>query len=205
MSGLIKTLLLVVLGIALGAGTSLFLLWKASAKYIAQAVELRKAAEAAKKPDKPWDFWTVELENLANDLKDERQKLKQREEQIVQKEARLQLEQQELEKTRKQIEAMRSSIDQRLIEVTEGEMANLKKLSQSYTSLSPKAAVVIFKEMEETTLVKLLSIMKPDTVGQLLEEMSKQSATDQTLAKRAAMLSEKLRLIRSAAKTTPSN
>lgn len=202
MSGILKTLLLVVLGVVLGAGTSLYLLWKASATYVAQAVEVRKAAEAAKKPDKPWDFWTVELENLANDLKDERQKIKQREEQLGQREARLQLEQQELEKTRKQIETMRSSIDQRLIEVSEGEMANLKKLSQSYSALSPRAAVAIFKEMEETTLVKLLSIMKPETVGQFLEEMSKQSATDQTLAKRAANLSERLRLIRTPKPTT---
>lgn len=202
MSGILKTLLLVVLGVVLGAGTSLYLLWKASAKYVAQAVEVRKAAEAAKKPDKPWDFWTVELENLANDLKDERQKIKQREEQLGQREARLQLEQQELEKTRKQIETMRSSIDQRLIEVSEGEMANLKKLSQSYSALSPRAAVAIFKEMEETTLVKLLSIMKPEMVGQFLEEMSKQSATDQTLAKRAANLSERLRLIRTPKPTT---
>ena len=197
MRGIIKTLLLVVLGLALGVGTTLSVLWQASQKYIAQAVAVKIAAEAAKKPDKPWDFWTVELENLANDLKDERQKLKLREDQLAQREARLLVEQQELEKTRKQIEAMRSSIDQRLIEVSEGEAANLKKLSQTYSMLTPRAAVAIFKEMDETTLVKLLSIMKPDTVGPVLEEMSKQSANDPTLAKRAAMLSEKLRLIRS--------
>lgn len=197
MSGMIKTLGIVALGLCLGTGTTFFLMQKASDRIIEEAVAAHKAAAASKSPEKPWDFWTIEIENLANDLKAERERIKQREDSLALAEEALRVERQELEKTRKQIESLRSAIDQKLIEVGEGEMGNLKKLAQSYSTLTPRAAVSIFKEMDDTTLVKLLAIMKPDTVGSILEEMIRQSAGDTTLAKRAAVLSEKLRLLKS--------
>jgi flagellar motility protein MotE (MotC chaperone) len=193
---MIKTLGLVILGLVLGTGTTFYMMQKSAEVIIARAVAAKKAEVAAKIPDKPWDFWTIEMENLANDLKEEKQKVKQREESLKQAEDMIRLEKLELEKTRKQIEGVRAAIDERLIEVTEGETGNLKRLSQSYSSLTPRAAVAIFKEMDDTTLVKILSMMKPETVGTVLEEMSRQSANDPTLAKRAAVLSEKLRLLK---------
>ncbi len=196
MSKLIKTLLIVVLGLSLGAGTMSYMVWKSSEKIIEQSVKAKAAATAAKKVERPWDMWTIEMENLASDLKEENARLKQREDALVAREARVTVEQQELEKTRKQIENLRSAIDQRLIEVTEGEAANLKRLAQSYTALSARSTVAIFKEMDDTTCVKLLSMMKPETVAIVLEEMTRQAAIDPSLAKRAATLSEKLRLIK---------
>jgi len=194
------TALLVLLGLVLGVGTSLAIFWSASTRFVARATAARAAEAAAKLPEKPWDFWTIEMENLANDLRDERVRIKQHEEQLTQREARLNAEQQELEKTRKQIEELRAAIDERLIEVTEGESTNLKKLASTYSTLSAKSAVAIFREMDDTTLVKLFSLMKPDSVGPILEEMGKESATDAALAKRAALLSERLRLIKNAQK-----
>jgi flagellar motility protein MotE (MotC chaperone) len=194
------TALLVLLGLGLGVGTSLAIFWSASTRFVASATAVRAAEVAAKLPEKPWDFWTIEMENLANDLRDERVRIKQHEEQLIQREARLNAEQQELEKTRKQIEELRAAIDERLIEVTEGESTNLKKLALTYSTLTAKSAVAIFREMDDTTLVKLFSLMKPDSVGPIFEEMGKESATDAALAKRAALLSERLRLIKTAQK-----
>jgi flagellar motility protein MotE (MotC chaperone) len=190
--------LLVMLGLVLGVGTSLAIFWSASSRFVVNAVAAHADAEVAKLPPKPWDFWTVEIESLANDLRDERGRIKLRDDQLAQREARLNAEQQELEKTRKQIEEMRVAIDQRLIEVTDGEAANLKKLAQTYGTLTPKSAVAIFREMDDTTLVKLFSLMKPDIVGPIFEEMGKQTASD---AKRAALLSERLRMIKNANKS----
>ena len=195
------TALLVLLGLVLGVGVSLGVFWSASTRFVANAVAVHAAQEAAKKPEKPWDFWTIEMENLANDLRDERIRVKQHEELLSQREARLTAGQQEMEKTRKQIEELRATIDERLIEVTEGEAANVKKLAQTYATLSPRAAVAIFREMDDTTLVKLFSVMKPESVGPILEEMGKQSASDPTVARRAALLSERLRMIRNAKNT----
>jgi flagellar motility protein MotE (MotC chaperone) len=196
MSGLLKTIMLVIVGLALGSGTTLFMLSKTTDKILSKVAAAKAETEAKKIPEKPWDFWTVEMENLSNDLKEERAKIKTREEAVAQREALLAVEQRELDKTRKQIDTLRINIDQRIIEVKTEEMANLKRLSQTYATLSPKSAVAIFKQMDDTVLAKTFSLMKPDVVGTFFEEMGKQSASDPDLAKRAAILSEKLRLIK---------
>ena len=198
MNKLANPIVVILLGLIFGVGTTMGVLMQASSKLLegaSEAAKARRPAEVAE-PEKHWDFWTTEIENLANDLKEERALLKQRSEQLDQREARMQLELQELEKTRQQIEAMRTAIDQRLAEVTAGEATNLKKLAQTYSVLTPKAAVTIFREMDDTMVVKLLALMKPDVVGAIFEEISKQSASDPALAKRAAQLSERLRLIK---------
>jgi flagellar motility protein MotE (MotC chaperone) len=91
-----------------------------------------------------------------------------------------------------------------LIEVTADESKNLRTLASTYTSLTPKAAVTILREMDDTTAVKILSLMKPDVVGPIFEEMARNAATDAPLARRAAQLSEKLRLMK-ANKPTPNS
>jgi flagellar motility protein MotE (MotC chaperone) len=202
---LVKTIGIVTVGLVLGTGTTMFLLMKATNTYVARLVAMRAEAEEAKQPEKPWDFWTIEMENLSSELKEEKARLKQREEMLRQGENRLASDKLELEKTRKQLETLRASIDQRLIEVSEGEKANLKKLAQTYSSLTPKASISIFKEMDDVLVVKLLSLMKPDTVKLILEEMSRQSVSDPGMAKRAALLSDKLRLLKSAPATAPGN
>lgn len=93
---------------------------------------------------------------------------------------------------------MRRDIASRVIEINADEAKNLRMLSQTYTSLSPRAVVAIFKEMDDITVVKILSLMKPDVVGPIFEEMSRTAGTDGPLARRAAILSEKLRLMKSA-------
>ncbi len=198
MNKLANPIVVILLGLIFGVGTTMGVLMQASSKLLEGAAEVAKARRPVQttEPEKHWDFWTTEIENLANDLKEERALLKQRSEQLDQREARMQLELQELEKTRQQIEAMRTAIDQRLAEVTAGEATNLKKLAQTYSVLTPKAAVTIFREMDDTMVVKLLALMKPDVVGAIFEEISKQSASDPALAKRAAQLSERLRLIK---------
>lgn len=198
MNKLSNPIVIIVLGLVFGVGTTLGVLMQASAKLLAGAAAMaaQHVTHSGKEPERHWDFWTIEMENLANDLKEERTLLKQRSEQLDQRESRIQLEMQELEKTRKQIESMRGAIDQRLAEVTAGEATNLKKLAQTYSTLTPKAAVTIFREMDDATVVKLLALMKPDVVGAIFEEISKQSAADPALAKRAAQLSERLRLVK---------
>ena len=51
--------------------------------------------------------------------------------------------------------------------------------------------------MDDVMVVKILSMMKPDVVAPIFEEMSRTIGADGTLARRAALLSDRLRLIRS--------
>ncbi len=185
---------LIAVGLAAGLATGLGWFWHAAGSAAQKIAALRAAAPAGNRPGAPWGFWTIEIENLAADLKDEMVKQHQREEQLNEREARFTAERQELEKVRTDIEAQRQEISGRLIEIQALEAKNLRTLAQTYTNLAPTAAVEIFRGMDDTTVVKILSLMKPDTVAPILETMAK-SEVDPELARRAAALTEKLRVV----------
>jgi flagellar motility protein MotE (MotC chaperone) len=167
-------------------------------------VPLLQAAIAAHAPKEPtelkqkgWDFWTIEIENLSNELKEERLRLRKLSDQMDQRSARLASEENELAKVRSDIDALRKEIADKVIEISADEMKNIRTLAQTYTNLTPRAAVAIFKEMDDVTAVKILSLMKADVVGAIFEQMSSLANADGTpLARRAALLSEKLRLMK---------
>ena len=92
---------------------------------------------------------------------------------------------------------MRKEIAEKVIEIQADEGKNLRALSQTYANLSPKAAVAIIREMDDVTVVKILYLMKPDVVAPIFEEMSKTSDKDGLLSRRAAVISEKIRLMKS--------
>ncbi len=190
------------LSVALGVG----LCWRTLDTTIQRAA-VAAAAEARKEPDelkkKGWDFWTIEIENLSNELKEERVRLRKQAEALDQRAARLAAEEKEFAKLRADVAAMRKEIADKVIEISADEQKNIRSLSQTYANLSPRAAVAIIKELDDNTAVKILSLMKADVVGPIFEEMSKASGTDTVLAKRAAQLSEKLRLMKSNKPASP--
>ncbi len=191
------------LGILLGVGAGVGSFWTTAKQLMIAAKTAAVTAHTPAEPEAPWDFWTIEMEALAQELKDAKDALKAKEETLIQREERLAAERVELGRQRQQIEQLRKDLSGYLMEITSQELINLKPLAATYSSLSPKAVLTIFKEMDDSTVVKLLSVMKTDVVAPLFEEMSKQAQSDPAVAKRAALLSEKLRLIK-AAKTAGS-
>ena len=171
------------------------------ARFITPLLEQAIAKSLPKEPtelkQKGWDFWTIEIENLSNELKGERERLRKQADQLDQRAARLAAGEKELAKVRTDVATMRQEIADRVVEITADEQKNIRTLAQTYTNLTPRAVVAIFKEMDDGTAVKILSLMKPDVVGPIFEQMSLTVGTDGApLARRAAILSEKLRLIK---------
>ena len=179
--------------LALGVG----LCWRAAGPLLELAAAARPRPVADEKP-KGWDFWTIEIDNLSNELKEERARLRKQAEVLDQRAARLASDGKEFEKIRADLDRLRKDIGDKVIEITADEAKNIRSLAQTYANLSPRAAVSIFKEMDDTTAVKILSLMKADMVGPIFEEMCRASGSDGSLARRAAVLSEKLRLMKSA-------
>ncbi len=185
-----------VIALAMGVIAGIVPLWRAGDKLVQQAIATHiQKAKAGKAQG--WDFWTIEVDNLASELKDEKARLAKQSDLLDQRAARLANEQQELEKVRSSIEGMRNEIASKVIEIQADESKNLRVLSQTYADLSPKAAVAIIREMDDVTVVKILSLMKPDVVAPIFEEMSTTTDKDGLLARRAAVISEKLRLMKS--------
>jgi flagellar motility protein MotE (MotC chaperone) len=187
-----------VLGIVLGTLTGLGAFWRAAEGLVAAAIAAVPHSPVDEAKAQGWDFWTIEIDGLASELKEERARLRQQADLLNQRAARLSAEQQELSKLRSEIEGMRAEIGRKIVEVTADESKNLRALAQTYATLTPKGAVAILREMDDITVVKILSLMKSETVAPIFEEMAKTASPDGTLAKRAALLSEKLRLMKSA-------
>lgn len=142
-----------------------------------------------------WSFRTSELEKLINEIRAERERLDQREETIAEMETRLKAEQVEVRRLRREVERAREELRGLIVEVEEDELANLKDLATTYSQVDPAAAVTVFSQMEDDFVVKILALMKADSVSPIFEEMVK-NPNDSTMAERVARLSEKLRMKR---------
>jgi len=187
------------LALLLSVGVGLFMFWRAAMPLLAMAINARlKAVAEMPQKEKNWDFWTIEIENLSNELKEERARQHKQAEMLDQREARIAAEQKELATMRGEIEGLRNEIAEKVTVIRDDEAKNLRALAQTYGNLTPRAAVAIIRELDDVTATKILFLMKPEVVGPIFEEMSRSSATDGTpLARRAAILSEKLRLMKS--------
>jgi flagellar motility protein MotE (MotC chaperone) len=190
-------------GLMLSVALGLSLSWRTLNSIADHALATRAHKEPSEMKKKGWDFWTIEIENLQNELKEERQRLRKQADTLDQRQARIVEEEKELAKLRGDIEGMRKEIADRVVEIKADESVNVRKLSQDYANLSPRQAVAIIREMDDNTAVKILSLMKPDVIGPIFEEMSKTAGTDGPLARRVALLTEKLRLMK-VNKATPS-
>jgi len=184
---------LVLLGIILYVGTTAGVIYKHRKELFVARVPERVAVEA---PPVLWSFKFQEIENLFDDLKAQRKRLEERELELEKAGAQLASEKKELAQMRSEIEALRKEISDTIIEIQEREYKNLKSLAQTYSNVSPQAAVTIFSEMDEAMAVKILSLMKADKVGAIFQEMAKNAAKDAELAKRAVRLSDRLRLLK---------
>lgn len=182
----------VLLGLVLGVGVGVGMFWS-QARVLVLAARASQAATKPERPEKPWDFWTLEIENLAAELKDRGAALAVREQAVASREERFAADQRELEKTRRQVEALRAEVAGALVSFDAAETKNLKTLAKTYAELTPKAAVGILRNLDETTAVKLLHLMKSDTVSAILQEMG--ASAEPELAKRAARFTDRLRVI----------
>ncbi|MEI6107835.1 MAG: hypothetical protein WCR49_12590, partial [Opitutae bacterium] len=168
------------LAMILGVGAGLVPFWRAAEVMMEHTIRLvpHKDALGGEVRDRGWNFWTIEIENLANELKGERDRMRKQAEQNAQREAQLAAERQELNKVRTEIEGLRVEIATKVIEIRTDEAKNIRTLAMTYTNLSPTAAVAIIKEMDDVMVVKILSMMKPEIVAPIFEQMSRSNMPD---------------------------
>ncbi len=152
-----------------------------------------------------WGFKTEAVDELIKELETERKNLETQQKGVLAVQSQNAAEREELDKVRVEIAAMRASIDEMVVEIQEQELKNLKTLANTYSAMNPSAIVAIFRELEENMAVKVLSFMKPDRVGPILGEMAKavDTASGESMAKRAARITDKLRLLKPLKKETP--
>ena len=144
--------------------------------------------------DYDWYFKTEEIDRYVEELQDREKALDEREESLKTLSDHLDIEREELNELKSEIERRHKALSEEIMVVRKNEITNLRNLATSYSNISPQAAVVIFEQMDQSLVVKILSLMKPDVVGLIFEEMAKNGDKDPAKARKAAQLSEELRL-----------
>lgn len=199
MKALLSPIPAVVVSLALSVGGVSFWFKQQADRMIALAVAHRDEEAEKKRPEKPWDFWTPEMENVAKELAEQRERLTRQEAELTAREARIATERKDLDDMRVQIERMRAEIDARIVQINTQEQRNLKSLVATYSKLSPAAAVAIFKQLDDPLVAKILSMMKAEATTAILEEFGREPGPDGVNVKRAAELTQRMRLLMPAA------
>ena len=145
-----------------------------------------------------WDFFNPELDQIIADLKSERDTLTSREKQLNDLATRLKAERGELDDALKGIKKIQEQVDKNLFHIKEDEAGNLKKLAKMYTAMEPASAARILRELDDTIVVKILTLVKEQETALILESLSRMGEAE---TRRAAAISESLR---SAISTKPS-
>lgn len=184
--------LIALIAVVLGVGTQALVLMRL-AVVPEPVVDPHAAPEAPKFVD--WSFITPEIEAMRTELKERLAAVDAREAELRDFELRLKAERAEIEKIKREVDRMRATVESTIISVETVEQKNLKTLATTYSSMTPAAVLTIFRQMDDDAVVKILSYMKPDRVGQILEEMARTKDGEGALAGRAAVISNKLRLL----------
>jgi flagellar motility protein MotE (MotC chaperone) len=165
--------------------------------------QLNAVVEAELQKVQPsWAFKNPELDQALAEIKMERDALHQRQLQLDELEKRLAIERAEIYSATQAVFKLQTELDRVVLRIKDDEVTNVKKLSKIYTAMAPENAARIFKEMEDEQVVKILAMMKEGETSVILENMG---AGDREAAKRAATISNRLRLTvgRSNAETKP--
>ncbi|MGE3311695.1 MAG: MotE family protein [Limisphaerales bacterium] len=146
-----------------------------------------------------WDFSNPEVDLLVRELRQERAAIAARSKQLDLLAARLQAEQAELRDATQAVHQLQRDFDLGVARVKESEAANLKRLARVYSTMEPDGASAILKQLDEVTVVKVLSFMKEDQIAAILTAIARTGDPD---TRRVAVISERLRLLQ--ARSDPS-
>lgn len=142
-----------------------------------------------------WEFSNPEVDLLVRELRQERAALAARAKQLDDLAARLQAEQAELQQATQAVFRLQQDFDRSIIRLQENETVNLKRLARVYGSMEPDGATAILRQLDEATIVKVMSFMKDDKIANLLTSLARAGDAE---AKRVAVISERLRLLQAA-------
>jgi flagellar motility protein MotE (MotC chaperone) len=187
---LTSTWMTMLIGVVIYIGaTALF--WKTPAVTPAAASPSPESEPHASLNGPSWDFINPEADQLLAEIKVEKKSLAKKEQELNELSTRLQAERAELSLVTQSVQHMQTDFDQNVLRIREEETANLKKLAKVYADMSADGAAAIFAELDDSSVVKIMTFMKDSETAAILEALSKKG---QPQAKRAANLSERLRL-----------
>jgi flagellar motility protein MotE (MotC chaperone) len=159
-----------------------------------------EAKEAPNKFAPSWEFFNPEVDLLVKELQKEKEGLAAKAKELSDLAARLDAERSELTVVTQAVHRMQAEFDRNVVRVKEEETSNLRKLGKTYSGMTPEGAALILKQMDDDQIVKILLFMKETEIAPLLENFARLSEAE---AKRAALVSERLRTASSKPSSNP--
>ncbi|MFM8878097.1 MAG: MotE family protein [Verrucomicrobiota bacterium] len=168
-----------------------------SQKMDALAAAVKVKDELKSDPPPSWKYYSLEIDTLIEQLRVRHETLSEREKNLEELAQRIEAERAELASVTQSVARIRDDIDRRIIRIQDDEAANVKRLAKTYAGMEPASVAKVVAEMDEKLVVKILSQMKDDQNGAILDALAK---TDAQGAKLAASLSDRIRLVPAAKK-----
>jgi flagellar motility protein MotE (MotC chaperone) len=138
-----------------------------------------------------WTFFNPELDRMIAELQSEKDRVAAKEKQLGELEVRLKAERSELDEATRRIGKLQQEVSRDFLRIKEDEAVNLKKLARMYATMEPASAARIMRELDDTVVVKIMTLMKEGESAPILDTLSKMGEAE---TRRAAKISENLRL-----------
>lgn len=164
------------------------------------AEKQQKQAEALAKKEREknkigiWDKQVKDFTGLLAQLETAKHQQEIREQELNAFEDQLKNEREALNVLKQSIEILQSELERRLVKVQESEMKNLKVLAESYANMTPESVAKIFEESEESSVIKIMHFLAPETLGAVLQVMAKEISKDEKSGAKINHLLESFRL-----------
>jgi hypothetical protein len=138
-----------------------------------------------------WDFPGGEVDQLVEELKQEREALAKQRQELGEFKLRLDTERAELNLATQRVYQVQMDFEKTILRIRQEEAGNLKRIAKTLSTMTPEAAGTLFRGFDDTTAVKVLACMKEEESAPLLENMARKGEAE---ARRAGQLLEKMRL-----------
>ena len=167
-------------------------------KILAEKQQKQAEALAQKEKEKNkisiWDKQVKDFTGLLAQLEAAKHQQELREQELNTFGDQLKNEREALNILKQSIEILQSELERRLIKVQESEIKNLKVLAESYTNMTPESVAKIFEESEESSVIKIMHFLAPETLGAVLQVMAKEISKDEKAGAKINHLLESFRL-----------
>ena len=145
-------------------------------QHLKQEKNLQKKAKEEKV--KFWDKQVKDFTSILVHLENAKNEQILRSKQLDDLAVQLKNEREALNVLKQSIEILQSELEKRLIKVEQAEVKNLKILAESYSNMTPESVAKIFLESEESSVIKIMHFLTPETLGAILQVMSKDITKD---------------------------
>ncbi len=180
-------------------GIQNFYLWKRINTCTTQAITHLKASftnrqNETQEPQLPlWERQVKDFSALLSAVDKTAKEQAQKEQELQAMQEQIRTERQALNDLKKDIEHLQKQLTQSVTYLHEAELKNLKTLAATYSNMTPDSVVRVFNEMETSSVVKIMHFLSPDTLGPILQSMSRPT-DNKTYHKKLNQLIENFRL-----------